>query len=123
MQAVVKAHHIKIEADLIPKELISFLKDNYGQVKIIADPEEELVEVTKSSWYKKIKKQLSSGENVKIYRELIGWTQAELGEQLGGIPRQNISNIEHNRRAISKGVALKLSKLFNVAIDKFISCN
>ena len=120
MQAAVKAHHIKIEADLIPKELLSFLKDHYGKVKVITDPEEEFVEITKSSWYKKIRKQLSAGENVKIYRELNKWTQSELGEKLGGISRQNISNVERNRRAISKGVARKLSKLFNVSIDKFI---
>ena len=120
MQAVVKRHHIKIDADSIPEELLAFLEEHYGEVKIINNPEEELIEVKESSWYKEIKLKIQPGDNIKIYREHKGWTQAELGIQLGGINRQNISNFENNRRAISKDVARKLSKLFNVSIEKFI---
>ena len=120
MQAVVKARRIRIDADLIPEELLSFLKEHYGEVQIITDPDEELMEVRESPWYKAIKKKIQPGDNVAIYRELKGWTQTELGRQLGGIPRQNISGIEHNRRSVSKDIARKLSKLFNVSIDKFI---
>ena len=120
MQAVVKTHHIKIEADTIPEELLSFLKAQYGDVEVITDPDEEYVEVTKSSWYKNIKKKVTPGDNVKIYRELHGWTQNELGQKLGGITRQNISNIENGRRAISKTIAVKLSNIFQVNVGKFI---
>jgi DNA-binding XRE family transcriptional regulator len=120
MQAVVKTHHIRIDAEWIPEELIAFLKEHYGEVQIISDPEEELIEVKESAWYKAIKNNIHPGDNVKIYRELHGWSQTELGRRLGGIPRQNISSIEHNRRAISKEIARKLSRLFNVSIEKFI---
>ena len=66
MQAVVKTHHIRIEADTIPEELLSFLKKQYGDVEIIIDPDEEYVEITKSSWYRNIKKKLGPGYHDRI---------------------------------------------------------
>ena len=48
-------------------------------------------------------------------------TQTELGKALGGIPRQHISNMENGIRPISKKTALKLVKLFDVSVEKFIS--
>ena len=120
MQAVVKKPHIRIDADKIPDELISFLKDKYGEVEIITDPDEELIEIIKTEWYKNIKKTLSPYENMKLYRELKGWTQSEMAEKLGGIPRQNVSNMEHGRRSISKKTAKKLASLFGVKVDKFL---
>jgi len=47
-------------------------------------------------------------------------TQKELGELLGGVPRQHVSNMERGIRAISKKVALNLAKIFNTSVDKFI---
>jgi plasmid maintenance system antidote protein VapI len=40
---------------------------------------------------------------------------------LGGIPKQHISNMENGKRPISLKMAKKLSKLFNVSIERFIS--
>jgi plasmid maintenance system antidote protein VapI len=48
-------------------------------------------------------------------------TQAELGKALGGLPRQHISNMENGSRPISKRTALKLAKLFDVSVEKFIA--
>ena len=58
---------------------------------------------------------------MKIYREIHGMTQEALGRTLGNIPRQHISNMERGIRAISVNNAKKLSKLFKVPLDKFIS--
>ena len=120
MQAVVKTHHIRIEADKIPEELIKFLQEKYGDVEVIEDLDEELIEVTKSDWYKSIKKQLLPGESIRIYREIHGLTQADLGVKLGGIQRQNISNMESGSRKVSKKMARKLAEIFDVSIEKFI---
>lgn len=121
MQAVVKTPRIKIEGRKIPEELIDFLRKKYGMVNVIVKEEEEMVEVTSSRWYKNIRKKISPGENIRIYREIHGWTQDELGTKLGNIPRQNISNMEKGRRPVSKEVAKKLAALFEVRIDKFIA--
>jgi DNA-binding XRE family transcriptional regulator len=57
---------------------------------------------------------------MKLYRELHKMTQAELGEKLGGLPRQHISNMERGMRAISLATAKKLSAFFKVSVERFI---
>ncbi len=47
-------------------------------------------------------------------------TQGKFGEMLGGIPQQNISNMERGSRAISLKIAQKLSQIFKVSIEKFV---
>ncbi len=122
MQAVVKTPHIEIniKGD-IPKRIISALKREDGKnVKLIEENENELVDATKTDWYKKIKSEITPGDNMRIYRELRGHSQAKLGELLGGVHRQHISNMERGIRAISLNTAKKLAKIFDVSIEKFI---
>jgi len=122
MQAVVKTPHIEItiRGD-IPSKLLSVLQEEYGEVmRLVEDPEEEIENIFESDWYKKLKEEVTPGDTLKIYRELYEWTQRELGEKLGGIPRQHISNMERGIRAISLKTARKLSKLFEVSIEKFL---
>jgi DNA-binding XRE family transcriptional regulator len=73
-----------------------------------------------TDWYKKTKAKTIPGDNLKIYRENKSLTQAKLGELLGGIPRQHISNMETGTRTISIKIAHKLSEIFNVSVEKFI---
>ena len=123
MQAVVKTPHIEImvKGDDIPERILSLLRDEYGEnVQIVEEDDDELVDVTDTDWYKTIKKSTLPSENMKIYRELHGMTQAELGEKLGGLPRQHISNMENGKRAISLNVAKKLAKIFDVPVDRFV---
>ena len=47
-------------------------------------------------------------------------TQTELGRLLGGLPRQHVSNMENGVRPISKKIAMKLAKAFDVSVEKFI---
>jgi transcriptional regulator with XRE-family HTH domain len=63
---------------------------------------------------------MSPGENMRVYRELHGMTQAELGAKLGAFTRQNVSNMENGHRPISKATAKRLSELFDVSVEKFI---
>ena len=48
-------------------------------------------------------------------------TQTRLGELLGGIPRQHISNMENRKRPISLNTAKKLAKLFNIPIERLLT--
>lgn len=122
MLAVVKTPRIKIEIKgKISKRLLEVLKEEYGSdVQIIPDDEDEKIDIFETDWYKTTKEKLTPGKNMRIYRQNRGMTQKELGELLGGVPRQHISNMERGIRAISKKVALNLSKIFNTSVDKFI---
>ena len=119
MQVVVKRPHIKVEGDISP-ELVQFLKERYEGVDVIENEEDELVEITKSDWYRDIRRQISPGENMRIYRKLHGLSQENLGRKLGHFTRQNVSNMERGHRAISKPVAKKLAEVFDVSVEKFL---
>lgn len=119
MQVVVKKPRIRLEGE-INSELVRYLRETYGDVEVIEDEDEELVEITKSEWYRNIRSEISPGENIRLYRELHNMAQTELGEKLGRLSRQNISNMENGQRGISKSVAKRLSELFDVSIEKFL---
>ena len=108
---------IKMEGD-IPKKILSVLKELYGKRVIISD--DEYVNIEDSDWYKKMKKDMKPGDYMKIYRQNRKMTQTELGRELGGISKQNISHMERGIHGISKDNAKKLAKLFNVSPDLFI---
>jgi transcriptional regulator with XRE-family HTH domain len=81
---------------------------------------DELVEVTSTDWYRGIKEQIAPGDNMRLYREMLGFSREELGRKLGRFGRQNISNMERGHRQISRNVAKKLAELFDVSVEKFL---
>ena len=108
---------IKMEGD-IPKKILSVLKELYGEKVIISA--DEYMSIEDTDWYKKVKKEMTPGDYMKIYRRNRKMTQTELGRELGGISKQNISHMERGTHGISKDTAKKLAKLFNVSPDVFI---
>lgn len=86
----------------------------------INEKDNNLVNVFESEWFSEINSKITPGENMKIYRENFGFSQAALGEKLGNVPRQNISMMENGKRGISKETAKKLSKIFKVPVSRFI---
>ncbi len=56
---------------------------------------------------------LTTGEVVKMLRELKGWTQEDLAKKCG-INAKNISMLENNRLDIGKKRALQLAAAFGV---------
>ena len=122
MQAVVKTPRIEIFIKgEIPARLLSVLNEEYGgQVRLSKDKGDELVDIFETEWYRSVKSGMTPGDNLRIYRENHGLTQARLGEMLGGVPRQHISNMEREVRSISLKTARKLAEIFRVSPDKFI---
>ena len=123
MQVVVKTPHIdvNIKGKKIPKNLITVLKENFKEdIKIIKNPDDELLDVFETTWYKRISRKMRPGKALKIYRENHGLTQEELGKKLVNIARQIISNMENGTRPISLKMAKNLAKIFNLPIDRFI---
>ena len=122
MQAVVKTPRIEVKIKgEIPPELISLLEKEFGDdLQLAEDHEEELVNLFDTDWFQQIKAQTTPGDNLKIYRENRGLTQAQVGKMLGDIPRQHISNMERGLRPISIKTARKLGTLFRVSPARFI---
>jgi DNA-binding XRE family transcriptional regulator len=93
------------------------------QLVIEKNEDDESINVFETTWYKATKAGMGPGGAMRIYRKLHGLTQEALGERLGGIPRQHISNMERGRRPISMTTAKKLAKLFSVPADRFLDLN
>ena len=104
----------------IPSKVIKYLHQVYGQNIELVDEDEERVKIVETDWYRKIKSATTPGDTVRIYRENLGLTQAELGRKLGKYSRQNISDIEHSKRNISIETAKKLSNIFTVPVERFL---
>lgn len=129
MQVVVKKPPIKFSINTdkeVPttflKKIADLIQNEYkSDVNIIYDKDEELVDITESEWFKEMEKKSKPGTTVKIYRQNLKLTQKELGEKLGGLSKQYISDIENGRRNISLEVAKKLSTIFQKSIERFIN--
>ncbi len=120
MQVLVKMPHIKIDMKGdIPAKIIKLLKSEYGDDVKIKD-DDDSIDVKDSQWYKKMSRKMTPGDYLRIYRENLSWTQERLGKELGGIPRQHISNMEKGRRAISVDMAEKLATLFRKPVSRFL---
>jgi DNA-binding XRE family transcriptional regulator len=122
MQALVKTPRtdIRIQGE-IPPRLLDVLRSEYGTKLRICEGDDECVEVTETEWYTEIKAAASAGDVMRIYRKNQQMTQAQLGEQLGGLPRQTVSNMECGKRAVSLATAKKLAAIFNVPASRFLS--
>ena len=57
--------------------------------------------------------ELTTGETIRMLRELKGWTQNQLAER-SGITATNISLLENNRIDIGKRRAEQLAKAFDI---------
>ncbi len=101
----------------IPDDILDFIKKGYV---VDIDNDNEYVEITETDLYKETKASVTPGDSIKIYRENFGFSQAKLGEMLGGLSRYKISDMENNRRGISKNIAKKLATIFKVPVDRFI---
>jgi DNA-binding XRE family transcriptional regulator len=117
----VKTRHIKIDIEGdIPSNLLTLLKKEYGKKVHVEKNDDEYVNVFETDWFKNIKSEMTPGNNMRIYRKNRGLTQEKLGELLGGIPKQHVSNMENGTRPISKSNAKLLAKIFKTSVEKFI---
>ena len=122
MQAVVKTPHIKvnIEGD-IPENLLKVLKEDFGnKLKLINNPDEEIINAFETDWYKDIKKKMKPGDYIRIDRQNKNLTQAELGKLIVNTSRQYISDIENGRRVVSLKLAKELAKIFDRSFERYL---
>ena len=117
MLVVVNQPHINnftIRGTISDKDL-KFLKNHFGE-NLTIKYDDDLVDFRDSDWFREVEPELTPASNLVFYRKLAKMTQTELGE----VSKQVISDMEHERRAISKKAAKELSKIFDVSIERFI---
>ena len=121
MQALVKPPRtdIRMQGD-IPLRILEVLRYEYGSKLKIYEGDDETVDVTETDWYREIKAQTTPGDAVRIYRENAGMTQSQLGEKLGNVARQIVSNMERGKRSISLATARRLAAIFDVPASRFL---
>ncbi len=121
MQAVVKTPHTEIIIKgMISDIVLRVLKQEYGsELEIIDD--DVPVNVFETEWYKTTKASMKPGDYIRAYRGKKGWTQSELGQNLGAIPKQHVSNMERGSRSISLKMAQNLAGLFDTKINEFLT--
>jgi transcriptional regulator with XRE-family HTH domain len=59
-------------------------------------------------------------DNLRFFRGAKGITQAQLGRELGSIPRQDVSEMERGRRPIGKSMARRLADVFDTSPARFL---
>ena len=116
MQAVVKTPLTEIIINgTVSDSILNMLRQEYGSdLRVIED------DIFETEWYRNIKNNMKPGDYIRAYRRKRGWTQATLGAELGGVPKQHISNMERGTRPVSLKMARKLSDLFGVGINLFL---
>ena len=122
MQVAVKTPRIelKMKGD-IPERVILFLEEEYGvSLRQTTDDGEEAVNALETDWYKRTMAAMTPGKALRIYRENAGLTQTALGERMGGVPRQHISNMENGKRPIGKENAKRLAAALHVDYRVFL---
>ena len=110
----------RIEGTLSSTFLDNLRKEFGDDMKIVKqDDDEGWVDVDDLDWFKEAVAKETPGSNLRFYRKLVGMTQQGLAEKLG-MSKHHISDMENNRRAISKKTAKELAKLFKVSPARFI---
>ena len=101
----------------ISKDVIAELVKEFGSyISIIPD---ENIDIHDIESYQEFLKSRTPGKNISYYRKLNGLNQKQLADKLE-ISVQNLSNLEHDRRAISKNMAKKLSKVLEAPVSRFL---
>jgi putative transcriptional regulator len=59
--------------------------------------------------------------NLKVHRAVKDWTQEELSRRVG-VTRKTINTIERGKYVPSTVLALKLARVFDVAVEDLFSC-
>jgi DNA-binding XRE family transcriptional regulator len=121
MLAVVKTPHINVRIQgRLPSRLLRCLRKEYGnKLRIKDEKDETAIDFFETDFYKDVKKEMTPGTYLRIYRENHDMTQDELGSKIGA-SKSFVCDMEHDRRAISKEMAKRLATIFNISVARFI---
>lgn len=101
-----------------PSRVITDARRRYS--RYLLEKDAGMVNYFETDLAKKIAATMTPGLWLKHSREAHGWSQAFLGEKLGGVKASRISDWENNQRPISKTAAKKFSTLFHLSAEHFL---
>ena len=101
-----------------PRGVLKDVRRRYS--RYLLEKDSGTVDYFETDLAKKIAATMTPGLWLKYSREAHGWSQALLGEKLGGVKASRISDWENNQRPISKIAAKKFSALFGLAAEHFL---
>jgi DNA-binding XRE family transcriptional regulator len=123
MQVHAKTHRIRVDisGEFIPAALMNAVKAVFSneEIEVIDNEDEEYVNWFETEEHHDIAASTTPGDVMRTYRENRGWSQAKLGEKLGGLSRQKISDMERGHRRISGDTAIALSRVFGIPVERF----
>jgi DNA-binding XRE family transcriptional regulator len=123
MQVHVKTPRIRVDitGEHIPTELMDAVKSVFSadEIELIEKEDDESVNWFDTEDHREIAALTTPGDVMRIYRENRLWSQARLGEELGGMSRQKISDMERGSRTISADTAIALSRVFGLPVERF----
>jgi len=127
MQALVKMPHtlengkmveFKITGN-VPFFYIDLTRRLFPNIKEIADEDEELIEISKSKWFKEMEAKTTPGDSLRAMRTLREMKQTELAKKIGVNPQQ-ISDMEKGRAPIGKKMAMKIGEALDFSYKLFL---
>jgi prophage repressor len=60
------------------------------------------------------------GKNIRYYRKLLGYTQTQLADALGGGGKSLVSNYENGYSEPDVSTLVKLADIFDVSLDELV---
>ena len=81
--------------------------------------DDEWVNIEDTDWYREVKEKYTPASNLAFYRKEKKLTLASLGSILG-VPRQYVSDMEHEKRSISKAMAKKIAVALDCPVTMFL---
>ena len=123
MLVVVNQPHtdnFRIEGDISASSL-DMLKRYYGSSLHVENntDDDEWVNIEDTDWYREMKEKYTPASNLAFYRKEKKLTQTALGSILG-VPKQYVSDMEHERRTISKEMAKKIAAALDSPVTLFL---
>jgi plasmid maintenance system antidote protein VapI len=124
MQAAEKTRHTKPGVILrfrprTPSRIIRRIEQEYKEYLLDSDNYNELVVWNDTNLARTIDARMTPGKYLKNLREATGMTQQDIADKTGHRPAY-VSDMENDRRAISRMTARKLAEVFHVSPAVFI---
>jgi len=129
MQALVKAPRMlengtPVEFTItgnVPSFYIDLTRRLFPDVKETTkrDGDEELIEVTKSDWFRETEAKTTPGESLRSLRSMRNMRQGVLAKKIGVSPQQ-ISDMENGRASIGKKMAMRIGEALNMNYKHFL---
>ncbi len=120
MVAVVNSPKIEIRGD-VPAEFMNLVRGYFGANDVrVVEEEDEYEDYFDTDFAREMEAEMTPAINMKTYRSLYRMTQKTLAEKLG-VMRHHVTEMESEKRGISKEIGLKLAEVFDAPLDRFIA--